>query len=44
MDEKQTPMARYEADKMAFSQRLNADLDEMGWPVRGRIVRLKRTL
>ena len=44
MDEKQTPMARYEADKMAFSERLNAALDEMGWPVRGRIARLKRTL
>lgn len=44
MDEKQTPMARYEADKMAFAERLNAALDEMGWPVRGRIAQLKRTL
>ncbi|HIC8801239.1 LexA family protein [Aeromonas sp. YN13HZO-058] len=44
MDEKQTQMARYEADKMAFAERLNLALDELGWPQRGRIAMLKRTL
>lgn len=37
-------MARYEADKIAFAKRLNQVLDQMGWPVRGRIAKLKRLL
>ncbi|MCD8547132.1 MAG: S24 family peptidase [Aeromonadaceae bacterium] len=37
-------MARFEADKEAFAKRLNAALDELGWPVRGRAPKLKSSL
>lgn len=44
MDEKQTTMARYDGDKLDFSRRLHQVLDDMGWPQRGRIAMLKRSL
>ncbi len=37
-------MARYEADKQAFALRLNKALNDIGWPNRGRVPKLKKFL